>query len=210
MSGLQPEDFSGLTYNVYDIYQKDPKKDLLIQFPKLKELPSFAAYGHGDRNYIIRYIIYLYDMKSPLPKAFEDLQKQKVEAALLAGYETDKTGKFKDARIRKVLDNEDNDILQMIFEYTTSFKSKTYAYYKANEHAFYENINGVYKSAKYAEDPKKELEAQMVKEKMLDHNEKLMQRMEALARELWGKDEELIEKIEKRGALRPEDIANKY
>jgi hypothetical protein len=209
MAGLQPEDFSNLTYNVYEAYQKDPKQDLLVRFPKLKALPSFASYGHGDRNYIIRYIIYLYDINSPV-RFYDDLDKQKIEAAILAGYETNSKGSFKDARIKKVLENEDDEVLSMIGDYLISLRNRTYASIRANEHTYYENLRSIFNKSVY-KDAKQELDALVVKEKLLDLNEKIEQRLEAKSNELWGKDEDLAKKLDNKfsGMITPETMAGK-
>lgn len=211
MSGLQAEDFSGLTYNVYEQYQKDPKADLLLKFPKLKELPSFAAYGHGDRNFIIRYIILLYDINSPIPRLYDQLDKQKIEAAIHAGYEINNKGAFKDVRIKKVFENEDNEVLSMIGDYLVSLRNRTYASFRANEHTYYENMRSIFKKQEY-KDAKQELDGLVVKEKLLLLNEAIEARLDAKSNELWGKDDDLAKKLDKMkmsGMITPETIAGK-
>lgn len=211
MAELQAEDFSSLTYNVYEQYQKDPKKDLLLQFPKLKALPSFGEYTNGDRNYIIRYIVYLYDIGSPIPRQYDELDKQRIEAALLAGYEINAKGAFKDARIKKVFENEDDEVLSMIGDYLISLRNRTYTSIRANEHTYYENIRSIFSKSEY-KDAKQEIDALVVKEKLLDLNEKIEERLEAKSNELWGKDEDLakkLDKIKRSGMITPETIAGK-
>jgi hypothetical protein len=207
MTGLDSSEFNELTYNVYEAYQKDKKADLLHMFPKLRKIPSFAAYEEADRNYIIRYIILLYDKGTPLIRRYEKLDKRKVEAALIAGFETKKDGSFKDDKIKLILENKEDKVLEMITQYVASLGDRRYALIVANEHVFYKNLESLFKTASYPDDHKKELDALVTQDKILEMNEKIDARLQANYRAMFGEDEDLIEKVTRKGLMTPEKIA---
>lgn len=63
-------------------------KDYLDIFPKLKMYPEFSVdLGKNfNRNQVIAYICYTYDMASPIRKKYQDLGQRKYEALLMARF----------------------------------------------------------------------------------------------------------------------------
>lgn len=213
MYSIDPEDFKSLKYNVYEVQQKDEASkrrtgtDLLTAFPKLKAMPSFANYPHGDRNYIIRYIIYLYDPGSPLRAEIEDYAKRQVEAALLAGFEQNTKGEFKSDRIKQVLAGDCTEVTDMIVDFLIQLDNRAYAQLVAGEQTFYNNIRALMKRGNYDDDTK-ELKSIEVKEKITDFNEKLDTSIKVLTTRIFGEDESLDERRKSRD-LSPEAFANR-
>ncbi len=95
-------DFTGLRYRV----DKVPMgTDLIVHFRELADIKEFSEYKNPDRNYLIRYIIYLYSPGSPFFKKYTDLAKRKEACADFAGYDRNaKTGKFTNKNIYKVFE----------------------------------------------------------------------------------------------------------
>ena len=80
---FQREEFSKLKFNVYDV---KAEVDLLKEFPLLGRIESFKSYNGADSNRLIRYIIYMYDLESPLIKRFPKLDERQIECATLSGF----------------------------------------------------------------------------------------------------------------------------
>lgn len=79
-------DFSKLLLNVHDI---DEGVDLMDVFPKLNLYADFVGYKKKDRNKIIRYVMYAFDVNSPLMEL--SILKDRTDHALnLAGIDTKK------------------------------------------------------------------------------------------------------------------------
>ncbi len=66
------------------------KGKILDKYPKLKELM-----GEADDK-VVRYILLMYDLNSPLRHHYPELFKRKQFAADLAGYNLDKDGRDQD------------------------------------------------------------------------------------------------------------------
>ena len=77
-------DFSKLLLNVHDIGED---VDLMEAFPKLHLFSDFSSYKKKDRNNIIRYVMYAFDVNSPLMQ-LSILRDRTDHAMNLAGIDT--------------------------------------------------------------------------------------------------------------------------
>ena len=78
--------FSKLLINVHDI---EEGVDLMEAFPKLNLYADFVGYNKKDRNKIIRYVMYAFDVNSPLMEL--SILRDRTDHALnLAGIDTKK------------------------------------------------------------------------------------------------------------------------
>lgn len=192
--------------------------DLLHKFPELAEIPEFSAYRNPDRNYLIRYIIHLYDPSSDLIKKNTDLNRRKEAAATLAGYERDlKTGKFKSKNIYKVMEmagdieaNEDKKIEEyksanpLIFAYLRFVSNMLWSEICINEQLFYE-YTGLMLEAIEGRDSKIVLDAAALKTKLRPELSIIRTHIKALYKEFFG-ETDASEAIEKVKPFKPETI----
>lgn len=62
-------------------------EDVLEKFPELKRHKVIAKSRYPNLNYVLRYIIFLYDPETDLIKDIPDLPNRKRAAAILAGFD---------------------------------------------------------------------------------------------------------------------------
>lgn len=188
-------------------------KDLMIPFHKVGDNVELVKYfkildnreefklplSKLHRNSVIRYIILMYDMNSPLIKKINDHGQRMLVSAYLAGFLQDKNGAFSD-EVKKMMGGGNNRINKMIISYLKAHRSTKWALICANWILFYEEIERIMRG----EEPKKnrnintlqkELEREMIEFSNQDSNLYLQQ--------------ELFEQIEQENLfrLRPEGIA---
>lgn len=178
------------------------KKSLTVEYPKLK-----GILGEGDDR-MMRYVLLMYDMNSPLREYYPELDKRKQFAASMAGYDLDKedvTGLF-DFKI-KVEDEEVayDELLNMIIKYLKYQNNYIWSMIVGNEQAFYEFNKRVMIPVDGTRD-KDILQAVDIKNKLMDAQDNIVQRLQKYLRELTGEDDKLEESITKRKRLRPENI----
>lgn len=188
-------------------------KDLMIPFHKVGDNVELAKYfkildnreefklqlGKLNKNSVIRYIILMYDMNSPIIKKVNDYGQRMLVSAYLAGFLQDKNGIFDD-EVKKMMSGGNNRVNKMIISYLKAHRSTKWALICANWIVFYEEIE---KIIKREESNKKinintlqrELEMQEIEFSNQDSNLYLQQ--------------ELFEQIEQENLfrLRPEGIA---
>ena len=78
-------DFDSMFFNPYGI-----KGSILKKYPKIKMFKSFLK---ADDK-LIRYVLYVYDLNTPLKEYYPDLKIRKEEAAKLSGYDLAKDKDF--------------------------------------------------------------------------------------------------------------------
>jgi hypothetical protein len=204
---LRPSDFNSLSYNVVESYEQDPKADLLQKFPKLTRLKSFKSYGESDRNYLIRFIVIMYDSGSPLADMYPDIEKRKIEAAKLAGYETGKTGAFKDKKIQDVFELKNDDVLEMICEYMESHNSMEHRLVIMHEQAFSEYERLVMTPIDQSETKDKDiLTAATTKTKLMKDCDEIHSRLLGYYQKLYNNHDEVIDKAASSRRFRPETV----
>jgi len=178
------------------------KKSLTAAYPKLK-----GVVGDADDK-MLRYVLLMYDMNSPLREYYPELEKRKQFAASMAGYDLDKddvTGLF-DFKI-KVEDEEvaHDELLNMITKYLKYQNNYMWSMIVSNEQAFYEFNKRVMIPVDGQRD-KDILQAVDIKNKLMDAQDTIVQRLQKYFRELTGEDDQLEQAITKRKRLRPENI----
>jgi hypothetical protein len=178
------------------------KRGMLTAYPKLKTITGDA----DDR--MIRYVLLMYDMNSPLREYYPELEKRKQFAASTAGYDLDKddvTGLF-DFKI-KVEEEEVvyEELLNLIVKYLKYQNNYVWSMIVGNEQAFYEFNKRVMIPVDGTRD-KDILQAVDIKNKLMDAQDNIVQRLQRYLRELTGEDDKLEESITKRKRLRPENI----
>ena len=188
------KDFSIIEFNPLN------KKPMLASYPKLKEI-----LGSGDDK-MIRYVILMYDVSSPLRHHYPELGKRKEFAASLAGYDLmkdDVTGLFE----FRIDDEPYEELLDMIMRYLKYQNNWVWSMIVSNEQAFYEYNRRVMMPVEGNRD-KDILQAINIKTQIMTSQDEIYQRLQKYYRELSGGDEKLQEEITVRKRLRPEQIAD--
>lgn len=193
---ITDRDFSKMEFN------PTVKRELTVVYPKLK-----GIVGNVD-NRMLKYVLLMYDMNSPLREFYPELDKRKQFAASMAGYDLDKddvTALF-DFKI-KVDDDEVayDELLNMIIKYLKYQNNYVWSMIVSNEQAFYEFNKRVMIPVEGQRD-KDILQAVDIKNKLMDAQDVIVQRLQKYLRELTGEDEALEQSITKRKRLRPENI----
>ncbi len=110
------------------VFYTDPKKDHEIDLLMKTHEDFQEDLGdlEKDRKKLLRFIILMYDMNTPLRNAYRNYFTRKGQAALMAGFKRDKqTGKFKEAVKDAMLGK--NDIVNgMIVRYVMNFYNEDY------------------------------------------------------------------------------------
>lgn len=218
-SELKDIDFSKLKFPIHTIPHKT---DLLHKFPELGAYEEFAKYPHADRNYVIRYVIYMYDMNSGLIPRFMDLKKRKEAALELAGYERSaKTGLFKSEVYKMInlekipvkvdpedenskIEMESNRIFEMAMCYIKMQNSRLWSMIVTTEQAFEEYQRLIMEPVSERGD-KDTLNAANTKDKLMDSCYNMNKRIEEYYKELFGDNEDL-KKAAKAKPVRPETM----
>jgi hypothetical protein len=176
------------------------KKSLTTAYPKLKSIV-----GSGDDK-MLRYVLLMYDVNSPLRQNHPELGKRKQFAASLAGYDLakdDVTALFD----FKINDEPYEELLDMIINYLKYQNNWVWAMIVSNEQAFFEYNRRVMMPVEGSKD-KDILQAINIKTQIMSSQDEIYQRLQKYYRDLSGGDGSLEEAITTRKRLRPEEIAN--
>ena len=185
----------------YSRMEFDPtvKKNIQSVYPKLKDIV-----GSGDDK-MVRYVILMYDVSSPLRQHYPELGKRKEFAASIAGYDLmkDNVVSLFDFKI----DEEPNEeLLDMIIKYLKYQNNWVWSMIVSNEQAFYEYNRRVMMPVEGNKD-KDILQAINIKTQIMSSQDEIYQRLQKYYRDLSGGDDKLEEAITTRKRLRPEEIA---
>ena len=180
------------------------KKSLTVVYPKLKQIL-------GEPNdKMLRYVLLMYDMHSPLREYYPEIFKRKQFAASIAGFDLDKddvTALFD----FKIKDGDEEvpyeELLDLIIKYLKYQNNYVWSMIVGNEQAFYEFNKRVMLPVDGNRD-KDILQAITIKTQIMTAQDEIVQRLQKYLRQLTGEDDQLEESITKRKRIRPEDIAN--
>lgn len=186
----------------YKKMEFDPtvKKSLTTQFPKLKDIV-----GSGDDR-MLRYVLLMYDVNSPLRQHYPELGKRKEFAAAIAGYDM-----MKDNVVSlfdfKINEEPYEELIDMIMRYLKYQNNWVWTMIVSNSEAFYEYNKRVMMPVEGNKD-KDILQGINIKTQIMTSQDEIYQRLQRYYRELSGGDVDLEETIKVRKRLRPEEIAN--
>jgi hypothetical protein len=192
----------------YSKMEFDPtsKKPLLVQYPKLKHVV-----GDVDDK-MLRYVLLMYDQKSPLREYYPELSKRKTFAASIAGYDVDDDSivelfDFKVKNDEGELEHNE-EILELIIKYLKYQNNWVWSLIISNEQAFYEFNKRVLMPVDGQKD-KDILQAIDIKTKIMQSQDEISQRLKKYFKELSGGDDDLEDAIVKRKRLSPESQAKR-
>lgn len=182
------------------------EKNLLKAYPRLQELIP-KEYTEEDKlasegEKLLRYIIALYDPKSPIVRDNPDLAQRKIEAAQLAGYDLKKD----DEKLEILYACDSDYMVAIIVNYLRNIvKSRVWASIQADEQVFWEFIGRLYKPISEESD-KDDINAGEKKIKLSQGKETISVQIDSNWSKFLGDDEELKKKVKKQD-FSPEAMA---
>lgn len=186
------KDFDHCTFN--------PMTDgsMLVEYPRLKEI-ILPEYDRADLDHILRYVIMMYDPKSPLVFNERDINNRRKVAADLAGI----TGEI---ILDQVFSFAHEYAADLTFEYMRRFiRSKEWAAIVALEFTYWESVYKLMAPI-FDKNTRNVLTSvqlkSAIKTEMLDD----IERLEGLYKTFFGEDRQLEGAIKKR--ITPELIAS--
>ena len=181
---LQNIDFGGMTVN--------PNK-----------LSGFAAYKHifGSLSESeAKYIVLMYDSKSPLKTYYSNLEARKAAAAELAGVHRDKA--------RDLFHMKHPNVVDCVMKFLQHQNSHLWILIVSNEEAFAEYSENVMSRVNDADASEKDILAAVEKKtKLLDAMHNIRTRLESYYREFYGDDDVVKAEIKTRRSTQ-ESVAN--
>lgn len=189
---IPEKDFSKLEFNPL------VKGKILDKYPKLR-----AIVGDADDR-MVRYVVLMYDINSPLKSHYPELGKRKAFAADLAGYNVsdDLTSIFD----FKLEDKPNEELLDLTMKYLKYQNNMVWQMIISNEQAFNEYNRRVMMPVDGNRD-KDILQAVEIKTKIMESMDVIYQRLQRYTKEMFGGDDTLEEVITKRKRIRPEEVA---
>lgn len=113
------------------LYDPSSKKDiqrLQKENPNIFDMDLFENHKLCQfHECILRYIILVYDMRSPLHVTIKNHNERKVKAMLMSGLEADDLGKFNGEIEQALLYGKDSGVARMIVKYIYLFNSVDYS-----------------------------------------------------------------------------------
>lgn len=146
-------------------------------YPKLRTIFSTTC------DEAIRYVIMMYDSKSPIIEAERDLNRRKVIAIEMSGCKADEPAL-------------EETILEAIIEYLQFTHDRLWAAAVSTEFRFWEAIRIQLQPIKAGTD-KEQLEAAQKKNVLADSIDDCMKRIDAYAKEMSGGDEKVEKRVKK-------------
>jgi len=169
------------------------KGKLLSQYPRISEIidPVWAVDPHLDN--LLRYIILMYDVNSPLIKDEKDLNYRKGIAANIAGFDMEDQG-FLDA----VYSFTHPFLVELTIKFLIRFiKSKEFTAIVVVENCFWESVSKLMEPIK-GTSSNEILQAVQKKAAIKTEIDNDMARLEKYYRSFYGEDEVLEEKGKRR------------
>jgi len=172
-------------------------------YPEIWEIISDDLRGSMDLDPILRYIIMVYDPKSPLVGNERDLNFRKGIAAELSGLNTSTEG------IEAIYSCTYPGIVELICKFLVRFvKSKEWAAICAYEYKFWEAIRLLMQPIASDKSDREQLDAANKKDVLSASIDEGLIKIEALYRAFFGEDEGLERRAKKR--VSPELMAEKH
>jgi hypothetical protein len=185
------------------------KQKLFVAYPKLKEIVGDI----DDKS--LRYILLMYDSKSPLRDQYPDMNRRKGFAAQIAGFGEDDPRIDELHSFSKKTKVEDEivvqpceDLLEALSRFLMYQSSRVWSLIIANEAAFYEYHRKVMVEVTDGGD-KDVLQAVTIKTKLMEAMDDIDKRLQSYYRELSGDDKLLEEQLTKRKKLSAESQATR-
>ncbi len=171
-------------------------KNILEAMPEMKNLSSFVSEAiRKDINKVIRFIVAMYDSKSPFVKMFQAVDQRKRECAAFAGFDLKKDEKllnqmFSFAAPQPVDEDEEQEDFtwysDMVVEYLRDQNNRVWAMIVSNEQTFYEYQKALLSEVTVFTSEKDKLNAISIKTKLMEDSDAISARLEKYYQLLYG------------------------
>ena len=188
----------------YDMSKVSAKTDIFEAHPKLHTLTSFEKCERPDKQKVIRYIILMYDPKSPYITLFQDVEIRKRECAIAAGYDP-VANATEDLETKALYEFVDQDFVLMVVEFIQRINNRIWSMIVSNEQVFYEAHQTLLQQVENTKGDKDKIQAVELKSKLVDLCDKTNDRLETYYRKFYG-DSETAAIIT--GKISPENLDN--
>lgn len=182
------------------------EKNLLETINELRPYAVTLSYNgdskRTDIDKLIRYVMALYDKKSPLIKQITNLDQRKKEAALVAGYDL----KFDD--VEALFDFTDPELQLLALEFLKEQNDMYWTMIVSNEQTFWEFQKALNQRIANTKDDKQWMDALNVKSKIMDECDRITERVETYYQKVFGDGEAQAKAKQTRG-FSPEAIAHR-
>lgn len=191
-NNYRPEDFRGCQFNPLTM------GPMLTAYPLLSDAMKSEWLYEEKIDLLIRYVMMVYDPKSPLVSDERDLNRRKRMALDMLEVTEEETQE-------KWIQHDHPFLADFITCFLSRFlKSREYAMLQAIDFKFWESIKLTMQSIS-GKNSKEELEALQKKSIAADEMDKDIKRLEALHKQYFMDDLDLVRKVKKR--ITPEGIA---
>ena len=201
MRVFEKQDFESMDFNPYGV-----RMDLQKKYTKIQIVPGLKRALDGPRaQELTKYILYMYDMKSPLKDYFPNISVRKTQAADLAGFNLETEENYLD-NLYNLTGQYAEHFVHCISEYLISQNNRLWSMIVSNEQTFYEYQQRLREPVE-AEKDKELLQALQIKSKLMEDCNNINERLDGYYRKLFGEDENVSRSVVKRKRLTPEQIA---
>lgn len=184
----------------YCMFNPLVEEPMINAYPRLTEITTSEMTADEYLDSVLRYIILIYDPRSPLITNERDLNHRKGVAANLAGFDLDNR-----EYLKTIYACSQKYLVELIMKFLTRFiKSKEWAAICAFESAYWESITKVIEPIQ-GKNSRDILMSVQIKAAIKDEIEKDTARLEKLYQKFLGEDDALIQKASRR--VSPEMIA---
>ena len=205
MLAFNPDEFKNLKLKVFGLKEGT---DIRHEFKDLvdEELPTFWDYNEPDVNKVIKYIVFLYDRKSPMQILFPDIKKRRHECAVLAGFTGTfdtfddlhalERGSFQEVIGHEPADKEGHEepiygdyvfpLAIMVAQYCISQHHKKWTIAMIQESLFAEYTQEILLPITRFKDQKQKLDALLVKSKLNEELDKIDTKLDGLYKDMFG------------------------
>ena len=152
----------------------------------------------------VKYILYMYDIASPLRRQFTNMDQRKKECASLAGFDMDNGKDVADAE--RLYSFTDETYLGFIIEFLKYQNNKTWALLVSNEEVLFQYQAQLVKPITETKSGKDHLQGLEIKGKLMAECDKIIDRIEVYEEKIFGQDKNLMEQA-KSAPVTPEQIA---
>lgn len=197
---LKKESFEGMIINPFDV--KDVYKEHTEFF--LEIFGAKKHYQRVDLSKMTKYVLYMYDHKSPMRKYYQDITMRKQECAALAGYHILRDKK----KLERFYNFEDDVFMAMVLKLLKFQNAKKFAVLQSNTEVLWQYQEELLKPISMYKSDKEKYQAMEVKAKLMSESEVIIKRIDMLEKLIYGDEAKLLDGIEG-AAISPEMRARK-
>lgn len=199
------KDFKELKYDVFTV-DRDLINNVrgLHQYYVLLSTTDGADPKRADLDKLIRFIMVLYDKKSPLIKQLTNISQRKNEAAIVAGYSLTTDADT----LKGLFEFTDFELQMLAIEFLKDQNDMYWSMIVSNEQTFWEYQKALNASIVSFKDDKQKMDALNVKSKLMDECDKITERVDGYYLKVFG-DSEAQSKAKQVRSFTPESVAQR-